>query len=63
MWLVGITALNASWFLSLEFHTALRQPAVSTFPLLSLIRINFCELYREILGRNTGIKLETEVVV
>jgi hypothetical protein len=46
------TALNASRFLSVVFHTDLCQPAVSTCPLLSLIRINSCELYHGILERN-----------
>ena len=50
--LVWITALNASRFLPVVFHTDLCQPAVSTCPLSSLIRINSCELYHEILERN-----------
>jgi len=52
MWFVGITAPSASQFLSLVFHTDLRQPAISTCPLSSLIRINSCELYHEILEKN-----------
>jgi len=50
--LVGITALNASRFLSLVFRTDLCQPALNTCPVLSLIRINSCELYHEILEKN-----------
>ena len=52
MCLVGITALNASHLLSVVFHTDPCQPAQSTCPLLSLIRINSCELYHEILEKN-----------
>lgn len=52
MWFVGIMALSASQFLSLVFHTDLRQQTVSTCPLSSLIRINSCELYHEILEEN-----------